>query len=99
VLLLLLVLVLVVVVVVVVVVSLTDLYMTITHTFSTPNVVTFRISGQPGVALDDLVYIMTRIARQMEAEGFDKVFAAAEAATQAIEVRSRSVCDVACTAW
>ena len=32
------------------------------------------------------MYIMTRIARQMEDEGFDKVFAAAEAATQAIEV-------------
>jgi len=44
-----------------------------------------RISGQPGVALDDLVYIMTRLARQAESEGFDKVFAAAEAATAAIE--------------
>ena len=28
-----------------------------------------RIKGQQGVALDDLVYIMTRMARQMEAEG------------------------------
>mmetsp|Transcript_15119 Transcript_15119/g.26252 ORF Transcript_15119/g.26252 Transcript_15119/m.26252 type:complete len:433 (+) Transcript_15119:125-1423(+) len=44
-----------------------------------------RIKGQPGVALDDLVYIMTRLARQAESEGFDKVFAAAEAATHAIE--------------
>mmetsp|Transcript_26472 Transcript_26472/g.57755 ORF Transcript_26472/g.57755 Transcript_26472/m.57755 type:complete len:394 (+) Transcript_26472:321-1502(+) len=44
-----------------------------------------RISGQPGVALDDLVYIMTRLARQAEADGFDKMFAAAEAATQAME--------------
>ncbi|KAG1663370.1 hypothetical protein FOA52_007107 [Chlamydomonas sp. UWO 241] len=40
-----------------------------------------RISGNPGVALDDLVYIMTRLARQMEEDGFDKVFAAAEEAT------------------
>ncbi|KAJ9517518.1 hypothetical protein QJQ45_025002 [Haematococcus lacustris] len=44
-----------------------------------------RITGQPGVALDDLVYIMTRLARQAESDGFDKVFAAAEAATVAIE--------------
>ena len=28
-----------------------------------------HIKGQQGVALDDLVYIMTRMARQMEAEG------------------------------
>jgi len=40
-----------------------------------------RIEGTPGVALDDLVYIMTRLARQMEEDGFDKVFAAAEEAT------------------
>ncbi len=41
----------------------------------------YRISGLPGVALDDLVYIMTRLARQMEDEGVEKVFAAAEEAT------------------
>lgn len=41
-----------------------------------------RIAGLPGVALDDLVYIMTRLAKQMEEGGFDKVFAAAEEATQ-----------------
>ncbi|KIZ05409.1 hypothetical protein MNEG_2544 [Monoraphidium neglectum] len=38
-----------------------------------------------GVALDDLVYIMTRMARQMEAEGIDKIFAAAEQAAAALE--------------
>lgn len=27
-----------------------------------------RIKGQPGVALDDLVYICTKIARQMDAQ-------------------------------
>ena len=46
-----------------------------------------RISGQPGVALDDLVYIMTRLARQAEEEGFDKIFAAAEEATNVMKVR------------
>ena len=43
-----------------------------------------RISGQPGVALDDLVYIMTRLARQAEEQGFEKAFAAAEEATLAL---------------
>jgi hypothetical protein len=38
-----------------------------------------------GVALDDLVYIMTKLSRQMEEEGIDKIFAAAEAATAAIK--------------
>ena len=47
----------------------------------------FRISGLPGVALDDLVYIMTRLARQAEEEGFDKMFAAAEEATKVMKVR------------
>ncbi|GBF93100.1 hypothetical protein Rsub_05711 [Raphidocelis subcapitata] len=44
-----------------------------------------HIKGQQGVALDDLVYIMTRMARQMEAEGIDKIFAAAEQAAAALE--------------
>jgi len=44
-----------------------------------------RIRGQQGVALDDLVYVMTRMARQMDGAGLDKVFAAAEAATAAVE--------------
>ena len=38
-----------------------------------------------GVAMDDLVYICTKIARQMDAQGLDRVFDAAEAATAAIE--------------
>ena len=38
-----------------------------------------------GVALDDLVYICTKIARQMDTNGLDKVFDAAETATAAIE--------------
>ena len=46
-----------------------------------------RISGQPGVALDDLVYIMTRLARQAEEDGFDKIFGAAEEATKVMKVR------------
>jgi hypothetical protein len=44
-----------------------------------------HIKGQQGVALDDMVYIMTRMARQMESDGLDKFFAAAEAATAALE--------------
>ena len=36
-----------------------------------------RIKGQPGVAMDDLVYVCTKIARQMDAAGIDKVRAAA----------------------
>ena len=38
-----------------------------------------------GVALDDLVYVCTKIARQMDSNGLSKVFDAAEAATAAIE--------------
>ena len=38
-----------------------------------------------GVALDDLVYICTKIARQMDSNGLSKVFDAAETATAAIE--------------
>jgi hypothetical protein len=39
-----------------------------------------RIKGQPGVAMDDLVYVCTKIARQMDAAGIDKVRAGAAAA-------------------
>ena len=35
--------------------------------------------------MDDLVYICTKIARQMDAQGLDKIFDTAEAATAAIE--------------
>ena len=35
--------------------------------------------------MDDLVYICTKIARQMDANGLDRVFEAAQAATLAIE--------------
>ena len=38
-----------------------------------------------GVALDDLVYICTKIARQMDSDGLRKVFDAAETASSAIE--------------
>lgn len=44
-----------------------------------------HIKGQQGVALDDMVYVMTRMARQMEDEGIDKFFEAAQAATAAME--------------
>ena len=39
--------------------------------------------------MDDLVYIMTRLARQTEQDGIDKMFAAAEAATVALKVGGR----------
>lgn len=35
--------------------------------------------------MDDLVYICTKIARQMDADGLDRVFDAAQAASLAIE--------------
>jgi hypothetical protein len=35
--------------------------------------------------MDDLVYICTKLARQMDAQGLDRIFDAAEAATSAIE--------------
>ncbi|KAF8056776.1 TGD2 [Scenedesmus sp. PABB004] len=44
-----------------------------------------HIRGQQGVALDDMVYVMTRTARQMEEEGVDKFFEAAQAAKAALE--------------
>ena len=43
-----------------------------------------RIKGERGVALDDLVYVCTKIARQMDAQGIDKVFEAMEAAQAVI---------------
>ncbi|KAI7842807.1 hypothetical protein COHA_003553 [Chlorella ohadii] len=44
-----------------------------------------RIRGERGVALDDLVYLCTKLARQMDNQGVDKVFEAMEAAREAIE--------------
>ena len=38
-----------------------------------------------GVAMNDVVYICTKIARQMDAQGLDKIFDTAEAASAAIE--------------
>lgn len=38
-----------------------------------------------GVALDDLVYLCTKIARQMDTQGVDRVFEAMESARAAIE--------------
>lgn len=43
-----------------------------------------RIKGERGVALDDLVYICTKIAREMDSHGVEKVFAAMESAQAAI---------------
>ena len=43
-----------------------------------------RIKGERGVALDDLVYVCTKIAREMDAQGVDKVFEAMEAAQAVI---------------
>lgn len=39
----------------------------------------------PGVAMDDLVYICTKIARQMDAAGLDRMFSAVDAAQAALE--------------
>ncbi|CAK0785439.1 hypothetical protein CVIRNUC_008648 [Coccomyxa viridis] len=44
-----------------------------------------HIKGEPGVAMDDLVYICTKIARQMDAQGLDRIFDAAEAAAAVAE--------------
>ena len=44
-----------------------------------------RISGQRGVALDDLVFVCTKIANQMDVNGIDSVFSAMNAAQTAIE--------------
>lgn len=50
-----------------------------------PRRTTCHMACAAGVAMDDLVYICTKIARQMEASGLDKMFDAAETATAAIE--------------
>jgi ABC-type transporter Mla subunit MlaD len=44
-----------------------------------------RMKGQRGVALDDLVYICTKIAKEMDQQGVDKVFEAMATATSAME--------------
>lgn len=44
-----------------------------------------RIQGQRGVALDDLVYICTKIARQMDDQGVERVFSAMESARAAVD--------------
>lgn len=44
-----------------------------------------RIRGERGVALDDLVYICTKLARQLDAQGVDKVFEAMEGAKAVME--------------
>jgi ABC-type transporter Mla subunit MlaD len=43
-----------------------------------------RIKGERGVALDDLVYVCTKIAREMDAQGIEKVFEAMESAQAVI---------------
>ncbi len=43
-----------------------------------------RIKGERGVALDDLVYVCTKIAREMDAQGVEKVFEAMESAQAVI---------------
>lgn len=44
-----------------------------------------RIQGQPGVSVDDMVYIATKLARQMDAQGTDCMFDAARKATVLME--------------
>lgn len=44
-----------------------------------------RIKGVRGVALDDLVYVCTKLANQMDAQGIDSMFAAMNSAQSAIE--------------
>ena len=44
-----------------------------------------RCPASAGVAMDDLVYICTKIARQMDAQGLDRIFDAAEAAAAVAE--------------
>ena len=45
----------------------------------------FLLLAAAGVSMDDLVYITTKLARQMDMQGLDKMFDAAESATAAIE--------------
>ena len=42
------------------------------------------IVGEKGVALDDLVYVCTRLMRQMDVEGMDTIVAAAETVSGAL---------------
>lgn len=42
-------------------------------------------SSPQGVALDDLVYICTKLAREIDEEGVEKIFDAAQAATAVLE--------------
>lgn len=44
-----------------------------------------RIKGERGVALDDLVFVCTKLANQMDAQGIDSMFAAMNSAQSAIE--------------
>ena len=43
-----------------------------------------HITGEQGVSIDDLVYVGTRIARQIDMDGFDKMLDTADIARQAI---------------
>ncbi|CAD7702791.1 unnamed protein product [Ostreobium quekettii] len=45
-----------------------------------------RIQGEQGVSLDDLVYICTKLARQMDADGVDSMFKAAESLSEALDI-------------
>lgn len=47
-----------------------------------------HIKGQQGVSFDDLVLIMTRLARQMDQEGIGKIFETAEQAKDTMKVVS-----------
>ena len=38
-----------------------------------------------GVSLDDLVYILTKVIRQMDQDGVDSVFRAAEGLSEALD--------------
>lgn len=42
------------------------------------------VKGVPGVSLDDLVYVGTKIAKQIDMEGFDRMLDTADVAQQAI---------------
>lgn len=44
-----------------------------------------RIKGHPGVAMDDLIYVSTKLMRQFDAAGMDKTLEALDTMTQAVE--------------
>uniref|UniRef100_A0A061RFD7 Atp-binding cassette superfamily n=1 Tax=Tetraselmis sp. GSL018 TaxID=582737 RepID=A0A061RFD7_9CHLO len=44
-----------------------------------------RMQGVPGVALDDLVYVCTKLARQMDEQGMDSMFDAAKSASELMQ--------------